>query len=282
MGQRSVVPLPADPYRLTVVLVGTSHAGNLGAVCRGMLNHGFDRLRLVHPQCVIDDEARNRAKHAGRILDDAEVFDTLDEALSDTTLVVGTSGKRELGRKTVFRHFMYPWDLADRLEGGEGHVALVFGEEGKGLSHEDLDRCDVLATLPTWEGYPIANLSHAVTIFLYELHRTRVLQRQGQDPALPNVVPLNVRNNPQVRRAFRDSVEQFADVLPGLEERRVSVRQALDRMAARSAVSDEEMTRLVGAYLDATTALQRVSGDEAWSKHRRRRLPSNKKEDYGL
>tara|TARA_B100000925_G_scaffold286859_1_gene265213 strand:- start:3308 stop:4012 length:705 start_codon:yes stop_codon:yes gene_type:complete len=234
---------------------------------------------LVHPQCVIDDEARNRAKHAGRILDDAEVFDTLDEALSDTTLVVGTSGKRELGRKTVFRHFMYPWDLADRLEGGEGHVALVFGEEGKGLSHEDLDRCDVLATLPTWEGYPIANLSHAVTIFLYELHRTRVLQRQGQDPALPNVVPLNVRNNPQVRRAFRDSVEQFADVLPGLEERRVSVRQALDRMAARSAVSDEEMTRLVGAYLDATTALQRVSGDEAWSKHRRRRLPSNKKED---
>ena len=279
MGQRSVVPLPADPYRLTVVLVGTSHAGNLGAVCRGMLNHGFDRLRLVHPQCVIDDEARNRAKHAGRILDDAEVFDTLDEALSDTTLVVGTSGKRELGRKTVFRHFMYPWDLADRLEGGEGHVALVFGEEGKGLSHEDLDRCDVLVTLPTWEGYPIANLSHAVTIFLYELHRTRVLQRQGQDPALPNVVPLNVRNNPQVRRAFRDSVEQFADVLPGLEERRVSVRQALDRMAARSAVSDEEMTRLVGAYLDATTALQRVSGDEAWSKHRRRRLPSNKKED---
>ena len=279
MGQRSVVPLPADPYRLTVVLVGTSHAGNLGAVCRGMLNHGFDRLRLVHPQCVIDDEARNRAKHAGRILDDAEVFATLDEALSDTTLVVGTSGKRELGRKTVFRHFMYPWDLADRLEGGEGHVALVFGEEGKGLSHEDLDRCDVLATLPTWEGYPIANLSHAVTIFLYELHRTRVLQRQGQDPALPNVVPLNVRNNPQVRRAFRDSVEQFADVLPGLEERRVSVRQALDRMAARSAVSDEEMTRLVGAYLDATTALQRVSGDEAWSKHRRRRLPSNKKED---
>ena len=137
----------------------------------------------------------------------------------------------------------------------------------------------MLATLPTWEGYPIANLSHAVTIFLYELHRTRVLQRQGQDPALPNVVPLEVRTNPQIRQAFRDSVEQFSEVLPGLEERRVSVRQALNRMAARSAVSDDEMTRLLGAYLDATTALQRVSGDEAWSKHRRRRLPSRKDED---
>ena len=135
MGQRSDLPLPIDPYRFTVVLVGTSHAGNLGAVCRGMLNHGFDRLRLVNPQCDIDDEARNRAKHAGRILDDAEIYSTLDEAVSDATLVVGTSGKRELGRKTVFRHFMYPWDLADRIGGGEGHVALVFGEEGKGLSH---------------------------------------------------------------------------------------------------------------------------------------------------
>ena len=82
MGQRSDIPLPIDPYRFTVVLVGTSHAGNLGAVCRGMLNHGFDRLRLVDPQCDIDDEARNRAKHAGRILDDAEIYSTLDEAVS--------------------------------------------------------------------------------------------------------------------------------------------------------------------------------------------------------
>jgi len=275
MGQRSDIPLPTDAYRLTVVLVGTSHPGNLGAVCRGMLNHGFDRLRLVNPQCDINDEARSRAKHAGRILDNVTVHTTLEDAVSDTTLVVGTSGKRELGRKTVFRHFLYPWDLASRLEDGEGHVALVFGEEGKGLSHEDLDRCDMLATLPTWEGYPIANLSHAVTLFLYELHRTRVLNRQGSDLALPDVVPINVRNEPGLRRAYRESIEQFADVLPGLDERRMSVRQVLIRQAAKGGASDEELTRLIGAYLDATTALQRVAGDESWSKHRRRRLPSS-------
>ena len=65
MGIRSDVPLPTDPYRLTVVLVGVTHPGNLGAVCRSMLNHGFDQLRLVDPRCgPDDDEARNRAKHA--------------------------------------------------------------------------------------------------------------------------------------------------------------------------------------------------------------------------
>jgi len=92
---------------------------------------------------------------------------------------------------------------------------------------------------------------------------------------LPDVVPINVRNEPGLRRAYRESIEQFADVLPGLDERRMSVRQVLIRQAAKGGASDEELTRLIGAYLDATTALQRVAGDESWSKHRRRRLPSS-------
>ena len=61
---------------------------------------------------------------------------------------------------------------------------MVFGEEGKGLSTEDLLRCDYLVTLPTWEGYPITNLSHAVHTLTYELHRNRVLSSQGKDKAL--------------------------------------------------------------------------------------------------
>ena len=207
MGQRSDIPLPVDPYRLTVVLVGTSHLANLGAVCRGMLNHGFDRLRLVNPQCDIDDEARNRAKHAGSILDDAEVYATLDEAVSDATLVVGTSGSVNSGRKTVFRHFMYPWDLGERLEQGEGTSHLFFGEEGKGLSHEGCGPMRRVCNPSDVGGLPDCEPESCRDHFLYGLHRTRVLERQGNDPALPPVVPLEVRNNPQVRQAFRDSVD---------------------------------------------------------------------------
>ena len=66
---------------------------------------------------------------------------------------------------------MYPWEFAERIESTQQSVALIFGEEGKGLSTEDLLRCDYLVTLPTWEGYPITNLSHAVHTLTYELHR---------------------------------------------------------------------------------------------------------------
>ena len=93
MGDRSDLPLPSSPYNLVIVLVGIQHPGNLGAVCRSLLNHGYDQLRLVNPQCSPDDiEARNRAKHAGRVLDTCEVFSSFNEAVSDCSLVVGTSG----------------------------------------------------------------------------------------------------------------------------------------------------------------------------------------------
>ena len=102
MGQRSDLPLPVDPYRLTVVLVGTSHAGNLGAVCRGMLNHGFDRLRLVNPQCDIDDEARNRAKHAGRILTMRKSLPRLTKPSPTRRWLSGPQGSVNSGEKRCF------------------------------------------------------------------------------------------------------------------------------------------------------------------------------------
>ena len=98
MGERLDVPLPVSPYDLEIVLVGINHPGNLGAVCRTMLNHGFANLVLVSPNCSIDDEeARNRAKHSGIVLDNANVVNSLDEAIENSSLVVGTSGKREVG-----------------------------------------------------------------------------------------------------------------------------------------------------------------------------------------
>ena len=153
MGERQDIPLPSGAFELTVVLVGVSHPGNLGAICRSMLNYGFDNLRLVSPQCSPDDgDTRARAKHAARLLDELTVHDTINEATSDCSVVVGTSGKREVGEKTLFRHFLYPWDMVERLTLTGGRVAVVFGEEGKGLSTADLEQCDFFVTLPTWEG----------------------------------------------------------------------------------------------------------------------------------
>ena len=103
MGKRQTIPLPSSPFEFNVILVGATHPGNLGAVCRTMLNYGFDKLRLVNPRCSPDDEeARKRAKHAGSILDSAVVYDSLTDCIDDLTLVVGTSGKGKSAQKLFF------------------------------------------------------------------------------------------------------------------------------------------------------------------------------------
>ena len=273
MGDRSELPLPKSNYSLTVVLIGVTHPGNLGAVCRAMLNYGFVQLRLVQPQCDPDDiEARNRAKHAGRVLDHCTVHDTLEQATNDASLIIGTSGKREIGSKTNFRHFVYPWELAERLEHYVGDVCLVFGEEGKGMSTEDLAKCDFLVTLPTWEGYPIANLSHAVNACIYELHRSRVLSRQGKEPGLPNVVPLQRGIPPELKHILLQTVRELADALPGNDERRKSFGQSLSRSIMRSMPTEGEANRMIGGLLDATTAIQYVQSNEEWRSKRRRKI----------
>ena len=273
MGERQDIPLPSGAFELTVVLVGVSHPGNLGAICRSMLNYGFDNLRLVSPQCSPEDgETRARAKHAARLLDELTVHDTIIEATSDCSAVVGTSGKREVGEKTLFRHFLYPWDMVQRLTLTGGRVAVVFGEEGKGLSTADLAQCDFFVTLPTWEGYPIANLSHAVNAILYEIHRSRVLSGQGDDPGIPDIVPLQASLDPSVRAMLVKAIEQFAAATGDNQARRSSIEQTLKRTLLKGAPSTEESTRLIGAFVEATTAMQFAAGDDAWRKEHRRKL----------
>ncbi|MDP6866072.1 MAG: RNA methyltransferase [Candidatus Poseidoniaceae archaeon] len=273
MGERSDLPLPESAYKLHVVMVGIQHPGNLGAVCRSLLNHGFDSLRLVQPKCHPDDiEARNRAKHAGRILDTCKIYESFEEAIADCSLVVGTSGKREIGDKTQKRHFMYPWEFSERISGLEQSIALVFGEEGKGLSTDDLLRCDYLVTLPTWEGYPITNLSHAVHTLTYELHRNRVLERQGQDAALPDIVPIQRGISPEQRNVLRKSVEDIARYLPGGDERRISFTHSLIRALQRSGLETDQTNRLIGGFVDASTALEFAANSDNWRSNRRRRV----------
>ena len=214
---------------------------------------------------VDDEEARNRAKHSGRILDDASIYSSLEDAISNASLVIGTSGKREVGSKILKRHFVLPWELAERLRGFEGRVALVFGEEGKGLSSQELDMCDILLTLPTWEGYPIANLSQAVGHCVYELHRDRV-KNGGAILGVDKKRAIT----PQLRQILKQAISEFADSLDS--DINELVADVYDRVIMRGHPIDSEAERMIGALVQATTALQKMHGDEDWKRGRRKRV----------
>ncbi len=272
MGDRLELPLPYSPYDLQVILVETSHPGNLGAVARTMLNMGYSSLRLIAPECEPDDEiARNRAKHSGSVLTDAQVHDDWQSCMADCNLVIGTSGKREVGSKVMFRHFLLPWQLEEKLREHKGKVALVFGQEGKGLSTEQLQACDLLVTIPSWEGYPICNLSHSVAHILYELHRARVIAGTG-GTGMPKVLEMERELNPEFRRILKKAIAEFSTSVDGDDIRKQQIKNTLDRVIMRGMPLDAEAQQLLSVLVEATTAMQKLSEDDEWRRQRRRRI----------
>ncbi|HOO54184.1 MAG TPA: RNA methyltransferase [Methanothrix sp.] len=155
--------------RLRVVLVEPIYEGNVGSVARAMKNFGFSDLVLVRP-CEIEDFGLAMASHARDLIEGAKVVESLGEAVAGANLVVGTTGVRGLSTDRHLRiPSLSPKELAERLDGTKGEVALLLGREDDGLSRDELLACGIVVTIPTSGEYPIMNLSHAATVLFYEL-----------------------------------------------------------------------------------------------------------------
>lgn len=150
-----------------IVLVGTTHPGNIGASARAMKNMGLNDLALVAPRCFPDDEATARASGADDLLAGATVVDTLEEAIRDCVYVAGASARS----RAIHWPYLEPRECAARLiaESAGGPVAVVFGPEKSGLSNTDLDHCDTLLSIPANPGFSSLNLAMAVQVVAYEL-----------------------------------------------------------------------------------------------------------------
>jgi TrmH family RNA methyltransferase len=157
---------------IRIVLVGTTHPGNIGAVARAMKNMGIAHLVLVDPRHFPHEDATARASGAEDLLESAQVVGTLAEALRDCHFVAGASARL----RTIDWPAMEPRECARRLadESGNGTVAAVFGPEKSGLTNEDLDRCHALLTIPADPAFSSLNLAMAVQILCYELWIARM------------------------------------------------------------------------------------------------------------
>ncbi|MBT3012368.1 MAG: RNA methyltransferase [Candidatus Thiodiazotropha sp. (ex Lucina aurantia)] len=162
---------------IRIVLVDTSHPGNIGAAARAMKNMSLRQLHLVTPQHYPHQEATSRASGADDLLNNARVAGSLDEALTGCRLVVGTSART----RSIDWPIVTPREAAAKLvqEARSGDVALVFGRERSGLTNSELDRCTFLVHIPTNEDYSSLNLGAAVQILAYEIYLA-----QQQDPTV--------------------------------------------------------------------------------------------------
>ncbi len=152
--------------KISVVLIGTSHPGNIGSAARAMKVMGLTNLVLVDPACEIDEKSIALAAGAADIVANARIVKTLDEAVADCGLVIGSSARsrtlewpqldpRECGVRTINEAASHP-------------VAILFGRERTGLTNDELQKCHCHVYIPANPEYSSLNLAMAVQAVSYE------------------------------------------------------------------------------------------------------------------
>ena len=170
--------------RIRIVLIETSHPGNIGAAARAMKNMGLTALYLVNPLQFPHEKAVWRSASAVDVVENATVVATLDEALTDCQLIVGTSA----------RDRRIPWPMLEPKSCGElavaehaqGHeVAIIFGREDRGLKNEELQRCHYHVNITTGPAYSSRNLAMAVQVLSYEILQAKLAKDAAPQQSAP-------------------------------------------------------------------------------------------------
>jgi len=185
---------------ISIILLEPENSGNVGAVARVMKNFGFKELILVNPKCEINEECRKRAKNAQDILKNLKIVKKILEVdtLIGTTGIIGSD--YNVPRSPILPEQLLKLNL-------KGNIGILFGRESSGLTNEEIDKCDFTITIPTDKRYSTLNLSHAVTIILYELSK----QKQNITSGIKILTPPEKKQLNKIFNEVLDCIE-FATV----------------------------------------------------------------------
>lgn len=243
---------------IRVVLVATTHSGNIGAAARAIKNMGLSQLVLVTPKHFPSEEATARASGADDILQSARVVNSLDEALAGCHLVLGTSA----------RDRQIPWPILDPREAAkhtidtlekQHHIALVFGREHAGLTNGELERCHFHVHIPANEDFSSLNVAAAVQILTYEIRMAYLQWQQQPTKMQKHETTLEQNSLP----CTNDELEQFYQ---HLEQTLINVHfldpnrprhlmTRLRRLYGKAQISKLEMNILRGILTETNKAI---------------------------
>ena len=167
--------MPPDLKKIRIVLVEPRGQFNIGSVVRVMKNMGLYELALVNPADFHNNETYKASVGARDLLNKALVFPTLEDAIKDTSLVIGTTRRAGKLRRLFCSIEELPEKLFPVLK--EGKAAILFGREESGLTTRETDLCNILVNIPSSKSFPSLNLSHAVAVVCYKLFTDAMIHR---------------------------------------------------------------------------------------------------------
>ena len=224
---------------IKVVLVETSHSGNIGSAARAMKTMGLTNLYLVAPKHGIDEQAIALAAGADDVVKQAKIVPHFDDAIADCSLVIGTSARLRHLQNTLIE----PRECGEKVIQAAkcGQIALVFGRERVGLTNEELLKCHYHLTIPANPDYSSLNLAMAVQLVCYELRMAFLHQQSLPVSTIDNVDTLATA---QELEYFYQHTEQLYTKLKFIHNQ--GVMQKLRRLYHRAQVEKNELNILRG------------------------------------
>jgi len=170
--------MKASLDNILVVMINTTHPGNIGAAARALKNMGLGKLVLVDPKEYPTAKATWRAAGAKDVLDNVVVVDRLDDAIADCSLVIGTSARE----RRIPWPLLTPRECGDRVqhESQSHKVAILFGREDRGLTNEELQKCHYHVHIPSNPDYSSLNIAAAIQVITYEIRMSILTAEQGK------------------------------------------------------------------------------------------------------
>jgi len=241
------------------VMVGTTHTGNLGAAARAMKTMGFTEMRLVDTCSHLSAEALARSSGANNVLQNAQSFETLADAIADCHVVVGTSARaRQLAVPLLScREIANEIGTLAQEESVDRKVAMVFGQERSGLSNESLDLCTRLLRIPCNPDFSSLNLGSAVQVVSYELSQALASVPLGAPTPMPGKWKGSEEGEAATSEADADP-----DELPATSDSMEHFFAHLDRVMINTGFMDPDNPRLLRRRLRRYFESNRPTGNE--------------------
>lgn len=236
---------------IRVVLVGTSHPGNIGSTARAMKTMGLSNLYLAEPRVEPDGHSIALAAGASDILKHLVKVDSLAEAIADCSLVIATSARS----RTLDWPMLEPREAGVKLaaEALKGPVAIVFGRENHGLSNEELQQCTYHVAIPANPEYSSLNLAQAVQIICYETRVAHLAQKEVAEEELTEY-PLAADQE----RFFAHLETTLLSTGFIIKNHPGQVMMKLRRLFSRARIESQEMNILRGIL----TSIEKVTGSK--------------------
>ncbi|WP_392559285.1 tRNA (cytosine(32)/uridine(32)-2'-O)-methyltransferase TrmJ [Orbus mooreae] len=228
--------------QIKIVLIETSHTGNIGSAARAMKTMGITQLCLVNPIVKPDSQAISLAAGASDIVKNAQIVTSMEEAIADCQLVIGTSARS--------RHLQWPhlesFESGDKIvrEAQQGHqVALVFGRERVGLTNEELQKCHYHVSIPANPDYSSLNLAMSVQVLCYEI-RMAMLRTIDK----PNIVsaPIDYPKNDDIERFYQHLEQTLLQTSFINPNHPGQIMGRLRRLFTRAQIEQQELNILRG------------------------------------